>query len=184
MTRCHVFSSALTALAFLAGPGMAQDAALMEAARSYVASPGEQAMITELLSPQAVVAQIQQASPGMPAEVAQIIGGIAAEELGAVRAPLETAMIQAAAQTFTLEEIKALDAFYRTPEGTSVQAKMQPFMAAAMTLATPDLMAAQKKIMDRSVAALQAAEGTPPAAGAEGTPPAAAPDAAPATPAK
>ena len=49
-------------------------------------------------------------------------------EMAALRPAMEAAMVEAAVETFTLPEILALEAFYETPEGAAVMAKMQPFM--------------------------------------------------------
>ncbi|OSP56602.1 DUF2059 domain-containing protein [Pseudoruegeria sp. SK021] len=151
------------ATVLMAGPGLGvafaqgEDmAALRAAAESYISSPGQQAMIDRLLSPETVVEQVRSSSPDLPPELVVEIGTIASEELVTVREPLEDAMVEAAAETFTLDELQALDAFYRTPEGLGVLDKMQPFMAAAMSLVGPELQAAQQRIMQRGMAAMGA----------------------------
>lgn len=158
MTYYRFQLAVLVATAMIAGPGLAQDDAVQAAAEAYVSGPGQQIMIDQLLAPETVVSQIRRASPDLPDDVAEMVGAIAAEELSVVRAPLEAAMVTAAAQTFTLGEIEALDAFYRTPEGLAILNKMQPFMDIAMTLVAPELHAAQEKIMQRSFEAMQTAQ--------------------------
>jgi len=138
-------------------PAAAQDdpEGLREAARSYIQSPAQQAVIDRLLSADGIVAQTRQARPDLPEEVVSQLGQIASEELSAIRDDLESAMVEAAAETFTLAEIQALDAFYRTEEGSSVLLKTQTFMQAAMEDVAPDLQAAQQQIMQRAQETLQ-----------------------------
>jgi len=58
-------------------------------------------------------------------------------------------MVAAAVDTFSLEEILALEAFYNTPEGASVMSKMQPFMANTFEMIGPQMQEAQMRIGQR-----------------------------------
>lgn len=145
------------ALACAALPLQAQDNAdaLRDAATRYVENPVQQRMMDDMLSADALVAQMRAMMPELSDEQLEIIGQIGAEEMAAVRPELEVAMIEAAVETFTLEEIVALEEFYSTPVGASVMGKMQPFMQSAMTQMAPAMQAAQAGIMSRVVTALQ-----------------------------
>lgn len=74
--------------------------------------------------------------------------------MAALRPKLEAAMIRSAAETFSLDEIRALSAFYATPEGRAILLKMRPFIDGAMARVAPDLQAAQGVILQRSFDAL------------------------------
>jgi hypothetical protein len=152
-------SLALTAVLALASalfqPALAQDeAALRAAAESYVSGPANQRMMDQILSPDTLIAQMRAANPNLTDEQLQLAAGIAAEELAEIRDDMEVATIEAAIVTFSLEEITALDAFYRTPEGMGVAGKMQPFMQNAFARMGPALQAAQGKIGARIMKAI------------------------------
>jgi len=53
-----------------------------------------------------------------------------------------------------LEEIEALDAFYRSPVGSSVMQKMPQFMQASMGQLGPDMMQMQQRIQQRVMEAM------------------------------
>ncbi|MCA8879508.1 MAG: DUF2059 domain-containing protein [Rhodobacteraceae bacterium] len=129
--------------------------ALEDAARAYVASPGQQALIDSLLSPEAILAQINAASPDLPPKLTGLVSRIASDELESLRPKLEAAMVDSAVKTFTLDEIHALDVFYNTPEGRSILLKMQPFLEDALAQVAPEIRAAQDVILQRTVEALQ-----------------------------
>jgi hypothetical protein len=153
----------LLALVLVAGltlPAAAQDnpEALREAAVAYIGSPAQQSVIDRLLSADNIVAQARASRPDLPQSLIDELGIIASEELGSIRIDLEAAMIDAAAETFTLNEIQALDAFYRTDEGASVLLKTQDFMQAAMQRVGPKLQEAQQAIGRRAQAAMQNAQ--------------------------
>lgn len=132
-------------------PANAQDDALRAAVERYINNPVQQRMMDDMFSPDAMVAQMRAVMPQITEEELQSVAAIAAEELAILRPDLETAMIEAAIAHFTLEEVEALDAFYSTPEGASVMVKMQPFMATAMGLVGPQMMAAQMRIGQRAM---------------------------------
>ena len=120
-----------------------------EAARSYIASAPQQQMLDQLLSADVLTAQLKAQFPQLAAEQIEVISRVGSETMAEVRPQMEAAMVDAAAQTFTVEEIKALDAFYRTPEGTAVMSKMQPFMQSAMRSMAPAMQQAQAAIAQR-----------------------------------
>lgn len=131
-------------------PAFAQDtAALREAAERYIRNPVQQRMMDEMLSADAMVAQMRAMVPQLTEEQAQLVARITSEEMAVLRPDLEAAMIDASVETFTLEEIEALEAFYSTPVGASVMSKMQPFMATAMGMIAPEMQQVQMRIGQR-----------------------------------
>jgi hypothetical protein len=137
-------------------PATAQDDALRTAVERYVTNPVQQRMLDDMLSADAMVDQMRAVAPQLTEEQLQIVARISAEEMAVLRPDLETAMIEAAITTFTLAEIEALEAFYATPEGASVMAKMQPFMAQAMGRVGPQMMQVQARIGQRVMTELMA----------------------------
>jgi len=134
---------------FGATPGHAQDDELREAVQRYVDNPIQQRMMDEMLSADAMIAQMRAMTPQLTEEQLQIFGRIGAEEMTALRPDLEAAMVASAVDTFSLEEIVALEAFYNTPEGADVMSKMQPFMANTFAMIGPQMQQAQMRIGQR-----------------------------------
>ncbi len=136
-------------LALFGASGDAQDDALRGAVQRYVDNPIQQRMMDEMLSADAMIAQMRAMMPQLTEEQLQLVGRIGAEEMAALRPDLEAAMVAAAVDTFSLEEILALEAFYNTPEGASVMSKMQPFMANTFEMIGPQMQEAQMRIGQR-----------------------------------
>ncbi len=139
-------------------PSVAADPALTAAAEAYVAGEAQQALIDALISPEAILAQIEAATPDLPPQLTETVARIASEEMAALRPRLEAAMIESATETFSLDEIRALSAFFGTPEGRGILLKMQPFIEDAMARVSPDIRAAQGVILQRSFEALMQAQ--------------------------
>jgi hypothetical protein len=127
----------------------AQDDTLREAVQSFVDNPVQQQMMDDMLSADAMITQMHAMMPQLTEEQLQVVGRIGSEEMETLRPALEAAMVSAAVETFSLEEILALEAFYNTPEGASVMAKMQPYMASAMGAIGPEMQEAQMRIGTR-----------------------------------
>ncbi len=146
----HLLASTLFALTMMGvSAAHAQDDALREAVQRYVDSPVQQQMMDEMLSADAMIAQMRAMMPQLTEEQLEVVGRIGAEEMAALRPELEAAMVTAAVDTFSLEEILALEAFYNTPEGASVMTKMQPFMANTFAMIGPQMQEAQIRIGQR-----------------------------------
>ena len=129
----------------------APDEAVREAARRYIESEGMQAMMDEMLSPDAMADALRaQFGEQIPEDVMSQIVTIATDELQSIRPAMEDAMIEAAAETFTLEEIEAQIEFYQSPEGASVISKMQPFMTSFYEAIGPEFQATNERIMQRA----------------------------------
>ena len=122
-----------------------------EAARTYVETPTVQKMMDGMFSPQMANAMITNlVSQGKSTEEQRVKASeIVSQELQRVRSQVLDIMVNATAETFTLEEIKALTAFYGSQEGQSIAAKMQPFMAQYLQQIGPVLQQAQSSIAQR-----------------------------------
>lgn len=149
MTKLLRQAALAACVCWMTSPALAQDVTLVAAAEAYISSPSQQNMIDRLLSPDSIRAQISNARPDIPVDLLVEVGKIASEELNAVRPQLEKAMVDAAVETFTLAEIEALDAFYRTPEGQSVLVKNATFMQTAMNSIAPEMRDVQQEIFTR-----------------------------------
>ncbi len=145
------------ALTYLAsGASVAQSDDLRAAVERYVDSPVQQRMMDEMLSADAMITQMQAMLPQLTQEQLDIVGRIGAEEMATLRPEMEAAMVEAAVETFTLPEILALEAFYNTPEGAAVMAKMQPFMATTFAMIGPEMQEVQMRIGQRVMTELSA----------------------------
>lgn len=145
-------SLALAALLALPHAAAAQDAD--EVARQYVEGEAVQAMLDDMLSADAMMQMFEMQGVALPENRRDEVAGIVAEELATVRPDMEAAMIAEAAETFTLEELVALEAFYSSPVGASILAKNQAFMAETMGRIAPQMADAQGRIGERVVDAL------------------------------
>lgn len=133
-------------LAF-ATPSFAQD--IQDVAENFVRSPVQQKLMDEMLSPQMILAQMQGMAQQLPPEQLDKLVVIVTEELATIRPQMEQAMIDGAAQAFTVEEITALNEFYSSPIGASAMGKMTPFMQQTMGTLAPALQQMQQNIVGR-----------------------------------
>ena len=120
-----------------------------KAAVSYLNSPAQQKAIDAMFSADQMIALLKAQVPTATDEQLEIAGRIASEELNAVRGRLEEVMLEAAIKKFTLEELVALDEFYRSPIGESVMLKMADFMQQTMIAMSPDMQRMQANIARR-----------------------------------
>ena len=128
---------------------------LREAAKLLVESPGQQLAVDEFLSSDAMLSQIEMLAPDLTDDQATEIEEIVDQEFAAVRAQVEQSMENAFAHLFTLEEIAALDAFYRTDEGAAIAQKMQIFESNLFVELGSALEDTRAKILERVEGALQ-----------------------------
>ena len=135
--------------------GHFHDPELRDAAKVLVASPGQQLAVDEMLSKDAMLSQIEMLAPELTDEQEAAIETIVGEEFAAVRGKIEESMENAITHLFTLEEIEALDAFYRTKEGAAIAEKMQIFDSNVFVELGSALEDTRSKIMERVEAALQ-----------------------------
>lgn len=135
-------------------PAQEGDAALRAAAERYVASEGVQRSIEAGLSAELVVAALDaQLGERLSGAERDEIADVVSEELTAVRPAMEAAMAEAAAATFTLDEIEALTAFYGSPEGAAILTKMPAYTTSYLAAVGPDLRAATERAMARAAEA-------------------------------
>lgn len=134
---------------FIATSAFAQDNALMDAAARYVQHPVQQKMLDDLMSPQAMLAQLQPMLPDARQDTLEAVARIVSEEMASLRPAMEQAMITSAAETFTLAELDALRAFYATKEGAGAAGKMQNFMARSWEEIGPEFNRAQLSVQQR-----------------------------------
>lgn len=133
----------------LALPTHADDEALRDAALSYINSDAQQKAMDQMLSADQIMGMMRAQVPGATEEQLSAVSKIVEQELGTIREKMEAAMVDAAVDTFSLEEIKALDEFYRSDIGSSVMIKMPVFMQSSMGALGPDMVAMQGRIQSR-----------------------------------
>ncbi|MEL6599925.1 MAG: hypothetical protein AAGK98_12230 [Pseudomonadota bacterium] len=142
-------SMTLAAGVVCAVPALAQDDA-RAAAESYVNSPVQQQLISDLLSEEAVINQLRaMLPPDTPAEMIEEVSVIVADELNGTRDAMSAAMVTAAMQIYTVEELQALDTFSRSEVGSSALLKALPFQQAFVETIDPVLREMQTNIITR-----------------------------------
>lgn len=158
----------LAALVLAAVPAFAQDtasppdAALREAAQTYVASEALQTTLDELLSTDTFLAQLRASGMDLDPAETSTLAGIVDEEFAGARPAIEGAMVVAAATTFTMEELDALIAFYGSAEGRSIAQKTTPFLQSFYEAITPTLSETQQRIAARAQETLRPGSGATP----------------------
>lgn len=131
-------------------PSAADDTAdRMVAAERYVSAPAVQEMMTAMIAPDALLSRLQGDLGALAATERETASTIISEEIAEVRPMMENAMMKAIAETLTLAEIEAVDAFYRTPEGAAVLRKTQPMMANFSNRFGPIMRQMQRKASRR-----------------------------------
>ncbi len=136
------------AFAFVAGDVRA-DQATQKLAREYVDLPGVQKMLDDMLSPDAIAAQIAAKMPAN-AKIDNVkmrrISTVIHDELTAIRPRMEKVMTENVAEAFSAEELQALIDFYQSPHGSSIMAKMQPLFQNVLIELGPELQNSQRKM--------------------------------------
>ncbi|MEM9837604.1 MAG: DUF2059 domain-containing protein [Pseudomonadota bacterium] len=152
---------AISALLFVAEPSAAAatatttaeqiDAERLREAEAYVRGPAMSEMMDQMFSDegmQGMLAGIMPAGTTDQEDMATALK-IASEEMRKYRPRMEDAMIQASAKVFTLEELKAANEFYRSPEGRGMASKTQEFMQTYMELYLPIAQEYMASLMER-----------------------------------
>ena len=139
----------LIAVAFLATSAHAQSQELIDAATDYDNNPVQQELMDSMLSPERVMAQMGLVGGSVPADKVEVLAQIVSEELATIRPAMEAAMINGMANSFTLEEITALNDFYSSPVGASAMGKMTPYMQETMAALGPDFQRMQGNLARR-----------------------------------
>lgn len=137
-------------------PATAQDD-VRAAAERYVYLPETQSLISDILGP-AFMDPLLTAFGGnsLTAEHRQIAVKISAEEMTKFRPKMEAAMIDAAAEIFSKDELDSLISFYSSPAGASAMKKMIPFNSAYLGKVGADIRALGGVIETRISTELQA----------------------------
>ncbi|WP_298844750.1 DUF2059 domain-containing protein [uncultured Roseobacter sp.] len=130
-------------------PAMAQDNAQLAAARSFVESSGQQAVLDRMLSVERVLRQTGLSEAGIPDGKEPVIREIIAEELAIIRPGLEKEMTESAAEVFSAEELATLTAFYQSEAGASAVAKMELFETVTLRSFGPTFNEARERMAGR-----------------------------------
>ena len=143
MTRMIATLAAAVFLSLVASATLAKDDRdLKAAAESYVRHPVTQRVMDSLLSMDTMrtglVAQLQARGTELTNDQIEALSRILMEEMDRLRPQLETLMMNAAIETYTLEEIQAFIEFYGSEFGASAMMKagkmMRSFNAGAAPL--------------------------------------------------
>ena len=142
MTRIISVLVATTFLAVVASSALAKDdLALRAAAESYVRHPVTQSTLDSMISMDTlrsgVVAQLQARNVELTSDQVERVSRILLEELDRLRPQLETLMIEATIETYSLEEVHAIIEFYSSEVGASAMMKIGKMMASFNQGAVP-----------------------------------------------
>lgn len=137
------------AVAVMTSPAVAQQSDLREAAENFVENEAMQTTLDEVLSTDAFVEQFRANDVQLSHEQIRTISEIINDELTEARPAFEEALALAAAATFTLSELEAMNAFYESEAGRASAAKAEPFMASFYARIEPTLRKVQADILDR-----------------------------------
>ena len=144
----------LTALVASGGLAYAQDdlEARRAAAIRYVQSPFMQDMLAALNSPaslQTILGATSAQWSNIPEHHREKITSIMNEEMETLVPVMNAAMVEAVAQTMTLEQIELLDAFYRLPEMRDLNARFNDMNRIMMQGIAPQMQAVQARMLER-----------------------------------
>lgn len=145
--KLRSLTAALALALAMTGPVHAQDT--LKLAQDYVSMPGVQKMMTDMFSPAALLAQFENGLPGgvtLRDDQRERIATLLSDAMQQLRPLLTSQMVEGAAKNFTVDELKALIAFYGSEHGASVMTKMQPYMQDVMVNVGPELNRAMQKI--------------------------------------
>ena len=121
--------SVVVASSTLAGD---DDTALKTAVESYIRHPVTQSVLDDMLSLDMtrshLVTHLQAQGTILRNDQIEVLTRIGQEELHRIRPQLDTLMINALIETYSLEEIQALNDFYETEAGESAMSKSGSFM--------------------------------------------------------
>ena len=118
-----------------ARPASADDEADLRAiSKAYIQHPVMQQMLDELLSDETMhsmaFAQMQGSEGALAEDELEPLFSIIAEEMARMRPKMEALMVDAATQTFELDEIQALKSFLDTDAGSRAMLKSGAFTQA------------------------------------------------------
>ena len=159
MTRKIAMMAAAAFLTVIAGAALAEDdAALRAAAERHIRHPVTQSVMDSVLSLDTtrshLVAQLRAQGMTLQDDHIEALSQIVQQELDRIRPQMETLMTDAAIETYSLEEMQALNAFYDTEFGASAAAKTGSFMQSFNAGAAPVFRQMLKRVADRIAAEL------------------------------
>ena len=133
MTRMIAALAAAVFLTALVGPALADDkAALKAAVERYVRHPATQSVLDSILSLDTtrshVVNRMQAHGTTLGSDQIETLTLIIQQELERVRPQMERLMITSANETYSLDEIQALNVFCDTEVGARAMSKAGRFM--------------------------------------------------------
>ena len=151
----RTFHAAITAMV-LATPLQAQTA--QDLAAQYVAMPEIQQMMADMFAPEAMAQQFASGLPAgmqISAEQSSAIGTLLSGVMNDIKPKMEDLMREGTARHFSVDEIKALMAFYSSEHGASIMTKMQPFFQEIMGQLQPAINQNMQSVMPKIVEILQ-----------------------------
>lgn len=137
------------AAALLLSAATAQAESRMDLARQYMQLPGNQQMMKDLLSPQAMLNQLEASLPRnvkISNRKKRRIGNVLSQGMMQLRPSMDRIMLRESARIFTKAELRAMIKFYASKEGASILAKMPQFMENSMTKLGPQIQKVQEAV--------------------------------------
>ncbi len=134
-------------LAFAAQTAQAQSRT--ELARQYVALPGVQAMLREMFAPEAMYQQVRNTFPKnvkISNSKKRRIGKVLSQGMMQILPAMNKTLAREAARSFTKAELKAMIAFYSTPEGASILSKTTSLTTRSIARMAPNIEAVKRAV--------------------------------------
>lgn len=132
----------------------AQTQEQLDAAHSYVNTLAHQKLMDDILSPGALMAQMDPTGTLIPNDKKGPITTIISEEMIAIRPVMLESIAQGMAARFTLEEINALTEFSSSPIGASAMSKMATYVHETLISVRPQIQQMQLNVVQRIQAEL------------------------------
>lgn len=144
-----ILTLAALIVALLISASIANAESRLDLARQYVELPGNQQMMDDMFSPEAMFTQIKANLP-RNAKISHSkkrrMSRVLSQTLMQLRPNLEKIMITESARAFTKSELRAMIQFYTSKEGASILAKTPRFMERAMTKLAPQMQKVQEAL--------------------------------------
>ncbi|MCV6593659.1 MAG: DUF2059 domain-containing protein [Silicimonas sp.] len=139
------YIKALALVAALMPAGAAWAETKQELAQAYNDLPAVQQMMEAMFSAEGMAAQFRAGlPPGMQVtdEQALRVGAVMSETMVGLQPKMEALMIEATAEVFSEDEIRAMIDFYSSEHGAQILLKTQPMFQKVMSELTPSIMQA------------------------------------------
>jgi hypothetical protein len=154
----NLITTTFLALTLLIGASSAEAQSRRQLAKQYTELPAVQAMMREMFSANTMY---EQFSVGMPDHVKitnaqkRRIGEALSSEMMKILPEFNKVMIKESARAFTKDELKAMIAFYSTPEGSAILAKTTSFMSHTMRGLQPSIERVQEAMIPQMIEILR-----------------------------